>query len=423
MFRAGKSTCLAAFAACLVAALTLLAQGSATAATAARAITTTTGNGGPVSVVGVAANAKTFPVTYGCDLSAYGTGISPVTVSTTLAFPLTAYAGFPSIVELSSDSAPLPAAVLTKLSGVTFFDISATATVKHATVAAAKLSGTAPVAGTLKGLPAGAAAGLVTFPAQGTAVVEVPAQNLTFTPHTATGALAPITCSTTAKTQDVTVDVKLLVVGTSGPLYECALKTGDVSETAGIRVPMAITLSGTQTTGTTDTVTLTVGSGSGSSPAETVSFSSWLPVSGAQQGRITLARTVKNFTSDTLKVSGALRLTEPGTDRILVPQEFAITAKQGTTSATITCAIKTKPVPVGLTVKVTKGSGAHPTASPTSTGTGNGGQAEGSGTPSGAPDTGGGTGPGADLAAAAAGMVIVVSGGGLVALGRRRSRK
>jgi hypothetical protein len=92
----------------------------------------------------------------------------------------------------------------------------------------------------------------------------------------------------------------------------------------------------------------------------------------------------------------------------------------------LACTIKTSPPPVGLTLDVTKGQPqSHPGSGSTPAGTGNGGQPEGTGssaaTPTGAPETGGGTGPGADMAVAAGGAAIVVSGGGLVLLGRRRS--
>lgn len=418
MLRAGRFT--AAGAACLVAAVALLAPDVAVAAP---------GGAGPVSFAALAAKPNTFTSQYSCDLSGYGTGIAPVTISATLAFSETVQALSPLGITLTTTSASLPSTVLSKLTGVTSFgvseELSATEAGESATV---PISGTIPVSGTLTGVPAGKATGSIAFPVAGKGAIQVPAPALTFTPNVGSTAQPVITCAPKAAAKNVAITVTQQVIGTKGPLYECLVKIADVSASALIHIPMTVTSSGTRTTGKTDTVTLVVGLG-GPYPAGTTSieFSSDLPVTGAQAGTIALSTTVTDLKSTVTRASGKLRLTAAGTDKILVPEKFTLSldlAESGLLVPVVfTCAIKTHPVPVGLTIKVSKAAGQpQPTSSPTGTPS-NGGQPEGSGTPSGAPETGGGTGPGADLAVAAAGMAIAFSGGGMVVLGRRRRRK
>jgi hypothetical protein len=194
---------------------------------------------------------------------------------------------------------------------------------------------------------------------------------------------------------------------------------------------MTITSSGTRSTGHTLTVTLSSPDTGLGGPygqgATSVSFSGTLPVLGAQPGKITLAKTTTDVTSPTFRVSGKLRLTKPGADRILVPDKFTFTVHgpAGTLPLVLACTIDMSHAPVGLTFKVAKAHvRPHPTGSstPTSTPTG-GGQGEGGGTPVGAPETGGGFGPGGDMAAAVTGLAVLLSGGGLLFLARRRARR
>jgi hypothetical protein len=417
MLRAGKLASLAIGLACLITGFTLLAPGAATAAT--------TPGGRPIGFAAMTTPPKTVTSQYSCDLSAYGSS-TPVTLNATLAVPTTAQADAPLEITLKTTSATLPPSVLSQLPGVVSFDLTAAVTAQQASSASVPLSGTNPVSGTLTGLPAANATGTVTFPSTGTTsgigVIKAPAPMLTFTPHTGTTALKAITCTTTAAKQDIQVTV---IVGTSGPLYKFTVFNGRATTTFFARFPMTITSSGTRTTGKTDTVTLVVGFGGFPSGAS-VSFSGDLPVRGAQPGKIALAKTTTDATGATFTVSGKLRLTKSGTDQILVPEHFTFTVNQsGFLPIVFTFAIKTSPTPVGLTFKVTKGHvqpHPHPTGSPTSASTapGGGGSGQGSGTPVGAPATGGGSGPAGDLGAAAAGLAILLSGGGLVFFARRR---
>src|SRR5262245_64665178 len=62
----------------------------------------------------------------------------------------------------------------------------------------------------LQGLPAATATGSVTFPEPGNGVIKAPAPTLTFTPHTSTTDLDPITCATTARSEEHTSELQSL---------------------------------------------------------------------------------------------------------------------------------------------------------------------------------------------------------------------
>jgi hypothetical protein len=221
------------------------------------------------------------------------------------------------------------------------------------------------------------------------------------------------------------------VIGTTGPIYKCVF-TGrhiDLEEFLA-HVPVTVTGSGNRTVGNTVTVTLVAGTlDLLTVPAvfgvTSVGFSADLPVLGAQPGKIGLSAQITDLTKTAARASGKLRLTKAGTDRILVPDKFAFTftvsVPGGQVPFAFTFTIKKSPAPVGLTLKVAKAH-PHPQPSGSPTPTSSGGQPQGSGTPSGAPSTGGGTGPGGDMAVAAGGLAMVLSGGGLSILAKRRRR-
>lgn len=370
MPRAGKLMRMAVGLACLMVACTVLAPGMAAAAT--RGVR-------PVGLAGMAAQLKTVTTGYSCDLSKYGSGIPPVTLSATLKFPGTVAADSPLNITLNSASATLPPAVLSQLNGVTSVDLTATVTAQHASATSVPLNGQAQVPGQPAGLPAEAASGSVKFPSPGTGVV----------------------------------------VGNSGPLYKCVVSSGGVSGAVLFHIPMTITSSGSRSTGHTLTVTMSspdTGLGGPYLPGTTsISFDGSLPVQGAQPGKITLAKTTTDVTSATFRVSGKLKLTKPGTDQILVPDKFTFTlhGPTGTLPIVFARTIDTSPAPVGLTIKVA-GAPVQPSSGATPTsgggrGEGNGTPVEGNGTPAGgngmpvgAPNTGGGSG--------ADGMAMAVAG-------------
>ncbi len=386
MFRAGKLTCLAVGAAGLAVAFTMLGQGMTMAAV---------GSGGPVTFALMAAPPKTFTATYSCDLSAYQSGGSSVTISATTIVPATAATLTPVDLTVKTTSVALPAA--------------------------AAASSTDPSQALLFSLP-------------GSAQIEVPPTTLTFTPRTATTSLSAITCTTTAAKKDIAITVTVGVVGTTGPLYDCVVAASVAGQSLKLEefrahVPMKVTSSGSRTTGKTDTVSLVAGIG-GFFPlgAASAKFSANLRVTGAQPGNVAMSEPITNLTDLQTSAAGKLPLTKAGTDQILVPEKFTFTytapvsGVPGSIPFTWACTLVTKPAPVGLAVKVTAAPQASSSPTPSSTATSDGGQPEGSGTPSGAPATGGGTGPGSDMAVAAGGAAIAFSGGGLVIIGRRRNR-
>jgi hypothetical protein len=117
-------------------------------------------------------------------------------------------------------------------------------------------------------------------------------------------------------------------------------------------------------------------------------------------------------------VSGPLHLTNPGTDHILFPNQFAFTIsgpKDPVTGKplTIVLACQSKASTVGLTLKVT--------GTPTATG-GNGGTAANGAVPAGAPNTGGGPRPGSDVPMAVGGAALLLVGAGFVVVAARRRR-
>jgi hypothetical protein len=388
--------------------------------------------GGPLSFARLLTPPNTFTAQYSCDLSAYQGGIPPVSVSATVTFPSTVQTLVPVPITLTTTSVPLPASLLSQLNGVVSFDLSATATAQQNSVSASvPLSGQNPVSGTFTGLPAATAqtsdSQPLVFTVPGTDSIEVPISTLTFTPQSSAGALSAITCTTTATTQDIPVTVKLGVIGTKGPVYTCDLSALGVDlEEFLAHIPMTVTESGQQTAGKTVMVGLRAGIGGPYPPGTSaIRFSTDLPVVGAQRGKVTLSKRVTDLTSTVTRASDTLRLTNTGTDRVLVPENFKFTFNAPVNGAQVqfvlTGAIKTSPVPVGLTLKVTKGPHPQPSSRPTPTVSA--GQPEANGTPSGAPDTGGGTGRGSDTAAVASGLALMISGAGLVLVAARRRRR
>jgi len=425
MLRAGKLARLGAGIGGIAVCLTALTPGVARA------------DGGPLSFASMLAQPKTFTAQYSCDLSAYGSGIPPATLSATVTVPGRAETLVPVPITLKTTSVALPSSVLSQLSGVVSFDLTASLTAKQGQASrSVPLSGQNPVSGTLTGLPAATAKSSDTNPAQalafalpGTGKVEVPAPTLTFTPHTSATTLAAITCTTTATKQDIPITVTDTVIGTTGPIYKCVITELhiDVEEFL-VHVPMTVTVSGHRTTGNTVTVRLVARTGDllgvpALLGATSVGFSADLPVLGAQPEKIGLSEQITDLTSTATRASGKLRLTKAGTDRILIPEKFTFTFTVPIQGVHVPFAfiftIKKSPAPVGVTLKVAKGHASpQPSGSPTPTSSG--GQPQGSGTPSGAPGTGGGAGPGGDMAVAAGGLAMVFSGGGLLVLARRR---
>ena len=421
--------------AALTVALALLAAGGPAMA-ATRAAEPTPPDVGAGVVAAAAAPTKIISK-YSCDLSGYGTS-TPASLSATLTIPASVVAGSKVDITLATTASDaLPTAALTALSGVTTFDVSAHLTQQPGTgvdaTSPVPLAGTAQAPATLTAVPAATATGTAEFDLTGTGVIVTPAQTLTITPHTSTNSLAAITCSTTAATQNVKVVVSPETVGTSGPLYACVVSLAGINlDTVDAHIVSTIAATGTRTTGKTDTVTYSTGTfgpweTSGTSGVTiAVSVAADLAVTGAQPGQIAINQSIDPKAA-VMKLSGRLALTKAGTDHILVPKKITITLKETADAITLTslftCSLTTTPTPAGLTMSVTDAGGSTlgsgtptptPTPSPASTQIG---------VPVGAPDTGGGPGSGVSVGAVAAGGLIVVSGGGLVLVGRRRSAR
>jgi hypothetical protein len=420
MVRAGKWVRLAVGITGLAVCFTALAPGLASA------------SGGPLSMARLLTPPKTSTAQYSCDLSAYGSGLTPVSISATFTFPGSVQTLVPVPVTVTTTSVALPASVLSQLSGVVSFDLSTTVKAQQKQLSlSVPLSGQSSVSGTLTGLPAATAqpsdSQPLAFTLPGTGKIDVPASTVTFTPQTSSAALAPITCTTTATTQDIPVTVTLGVIGTKGPEYTCGVTALQVElEEFLAHIPMTVTESGNRTVGKTVMVRLAAGIG-GPYPAGTsaLRFSADLPVLGAQRGQITMSEPITDLASPTTRASGKLRLTKAGTDRIQVPRKFKFTFNQ-TVSGTqvqfvLSCTIKTSPIPVGFTLKVANGHQPHPSSSPSSTTSA--GQPQGGGAPAGAPATGGGIGPGGAVAAAVGGLALMLSGAGLVLVAIRQRRR
>lgn len=422
----------------------LTSAAPAAAATAASATASAVPNG-VSSFLGMAAPPTTATSQYSCDLSGYGSGISPVTVSGTLTIPASVVAASDFKVTLSTTaSGALPSAVVTALNGVTSFTIDTQVdlaeTVNGQPLAdTVELDGTVEAPTSLTALPVMTATGVVQggFPLAGTGTVTVPATTLTITPNTSSAALAAITCTATATPHGVKVTVIPPTVGTTGPLYSCVVAIGGLNEKLFWHIPATVTTSGSQVTGKALTVTYQTGFLNSQAAAAPAASSPWtlptpsttnstvkveyagsLPVTGAQSGKVVLDHEIDPNATQ-LKLSGKLQLTKAGTDRIEVPKKFSLTfsALAGSPVLVLTCTLTTTPVPVGRTIKVQKAAGAHgSTPTPTQ-------GVEGGGIPSGAPETGGGIGASGGATAALAGVGIAVAGAGLMLGGRRIRRR
>jgi hypothetical protein len=276
-------------------------------------------------VVAAAAAPTTITSKYSCDLTGYGASIPDATVSATLTIPASVVADSSLDVTLATTASDaLPAAVVTALDGVTSFDVAGHATQQPGTGTDATdpvaLAGSATAPATLTALPAITATGTATFPLTGTGAIVAPVQQFTITPQTSDKALAAITCATTAASQDVKVVVSPETVGTSGPLYACVLSlAGTNLDTIDAHIASVITASGTRTTGKTDTVTYSTSAfgpwEDSAADGVSVTVAADLAVAGAQPGQIAISQAI-DPTAAVMKLTGKLKLTKAGTDRI-----------------------------------------------------------------------------------------------------------
>lgn len=187
-----------------------------------------------------AAQAKTAKADYTCKFTAYGSGISPVTVSMTSEVQSPWPVNQPDDVAVTNDTFTLPSAVSAMLTSVASITVQSQVTAKNATDSSVTLSNVAVASapGTLTQMPQIPAIGAVTFPAKGTTgSVALPAQTVTYTPMEGSTAEPAITCTTVTPAADVSVTVG----DATGSFYNCILTAN--GQTAASAGPIALTVS------------------------------------------------------------------------------------------------------------------------------------------------------------------------------------
>jgi hypothetical protein len=259
------------------------------------------------------------------------------------------------------------------------------------------------------------AVGKLALAAAGTTTVHVP-PTITVTLNALGKALLSLQCSTSSTAVTINVTAPASPVP-GGPVYLCDYGTsiGSLGSLAA-PLPLAISATGLRVAGSTDTVTLSSPSDGLGAPylagISALAFSGSLPVTGVQQGIISLSKHTTVLTDKTFSVLGQLYLAKPGTYHILLPGQFTFTIfrTQSTYPIALSCALKTSPAPAGLTLTVTGKTTAGGHGSTAATGA----------VPAGAPNTGGGSGPGSSLPMIAGGAVLLLIGAGFVVAARRR---
>jgi hypothetical protein len=222
----------------------------------------------------------------------------------------------------------------------------------------------------------------------GTALLELPAPSLLFTPYRNGKPLPTISCAAVAggaggsvSAGEVTVTDAPILTATStstpsstptpsstaspatpAPTYECASTYR--TPTYRTPLPMTVTASGVLSVGHLLTVTLSSPDTGLADPAPGLAtklkFTGRLPVTGAQASQVRLKETTANAEGPTFTVSGRLRLAKAGTDTISFPRQFVYTVYLQNTNARkaiFSCTLATSaasPAPVALTVQVAR---------------------------------------------------------------------
>jgi hypothetical protein len=392
---------------------------------------------GAATVAGLTTPAAqwSWSLQYWCDFSAYGV-TDPVTVAATWRAPKLVTTGRPAQMSITVAAITPPAGADQALSTVSTVTAAESGTVLSG-------SGNADAALSLRGAAAASSPGQ--FPAiTMTAPVNSSRDGyyslnslgaLTITPASASGPLTAVSCSlhTGLVSDPITVATPGQLVP-PGPLYTCSFNHGEYGDASPTEMTLALT--GSRTTGSQVSVTLTtnmylIGS-YGVLPRSFYSFTAQLPVTGAQTGQVPLSEHTTNVSSDAFRLTAPLRLTRAGTDRIWFPPAFTFIqgfTAHGTTPATsipLVCRIVPTQARTWIPLQVT-GHPSGPSTAPATTGAGgSGGTGPDRGTaatgavPAGAPDTGGGPRPGSDLPLAAAGLALLLLGGGALGYAARR---
>jgi hypothetical protein len=347
---------------------------------------------------------STASETYSCDLLALGQGLGGLNIDATLSAPAIGSEGEAATIALTTHVAVFPSALSRLLPGLVSVTVAGTARVGSESGEGVALAGHSHLAaGIAAESPAVMAVGKLALTAADTATVYVP-PTITVTLNAVDNVLMSLTCHASS----ATVKIKVTAPAPGGPVYRCG--------SMDVPLPLAIGVTGPRVTGSTDIVTLsspTNGLGAPYLPGtSSLAFSGGLPVTGALPGSILLSKHTTALTDKTFSVSDSLYLGKPGIYRILMPSEFTFTifGPQKTQPVILSCALKTSPAPVGVTLTVT---GKPATG-------GHGGTEANGAVPAGAPNTGGGSGPGSNLPMIAGGAALVLIGAGSVFAARRR---
>jgi hypothetical protein len=355
---------------------------------------------------------------YICTANGLGSGLPTFTGSSTLTAADAGTAGSSVTATLATLQITLPPQISALLPALKDVGLSASDAVNGTSVKSISPTGqSGPIAAGATTLPAITATATLPLSTAGTVLLGTPGQFTLSLVGASTGtSIGSIACGTATLT-DITIKVASPAPPPpSGPRYTCTISGGGSPITQTAPIPMAVTVAGSNKTGSTDSVTLSSPSNGLGAPypkgTSSIAFSGSLPVTGAQTGSVQLHRATTHLYS-VFRVTGSLFLTKPGTDHIYFPQRFTFTlhGPANTVPIVLNCSLKGRPGPVAASVKVT---GAPTSAAPSPAAVGV--------TPTGAPATGGGAGTGVDVALAAAGAAGLAAGTGLVLIALRRRK-
>jgi hypothetical protein len=392
---------------------------------------------GPISpalplMAAAASGQQTVSETYGCDLSPLGS----LNVNAMLSVPAKGVLGETVKVTLTTQATSLSSAASQLLPALDSVAVAGTAHVNSTSGTGVALAGkSVPVDAKATKLPSVTAAGTLPLTATGTTAVYIP-PSISVTLNSQGKVFAALQCHASEGSVKISVSAPLPPVPvSSGPVYQCSISanvpgSGLPTGPIGGPLPFTVSATGRRTTGSTDTVSLSAGSTAMVGPLPGVTgtaFRASLPVTGAQQGSISISTRTNGLPSELFSGSGRLYLRNPGTDHVLSPSWFTFTLygpkipinnKLTPVAVTLSCTLKTRPDPVALTLKIT--GDPTPSTTPTSGGNGSTEAINNVAVPAGAPNTGGGSGPGNDLPMVLGGAALLLIGAGLVIVARRR---
>ena len=400
--------------------LLALASGGLTAAAAAAGATTTAD--GPFS---------SAPVSYACNLSGYGQGTSPLTLSASVSAQSTVPTGTALTIKVVTAATKLPSGMTSGMPAISAIDTAGTSQVTGGSV---NLTGQSPqlgmAAGAMTEIPALTATGVVVPKTAGTAYAYAP-RSLQLLPMNGSSKLAPMTCSAASVTSvRVTVTTAAGTTGSTGSAatpagtqaYRCTVTTtATATTTSPSEVMMRLGHSGPNAVDTPDNVSLTsVNSGFGGllqGAMTPMASSASLGLAGAYAGSIPLG--FGSMHASHVALAGRWMPQKAGTFRLRAPQRFSMHLR--TAQATIVVVVCTA---VTTTTTTTVVHVATSTAASRAAEQGFAATQSSPAASSKAPDTGtgGSLHSNSDMALAVGGSAAVVAGIGIILLALRRRR-